>query len=78
MEINSEMELFGDSPVKKKRRNKNVKRSKSRIIHVDQTAHFLGLQNSHGRCEIFLSILFEKLLWLTFALISVKLYCTDF
>ena len=28
MEINSEMKLFDDSPVKKKRRKKNVKRLK--------------------------------------------------
>ena len=38
MEINSEMKLFDDSPVKKKRRKKNVKPPKSCIIHVDQTA----------------------------------------
>ena len=29
------MELFDDSPIKKKRRKKNVKRPKSCIIHVD-------------------------------------------
>ena len=38
MEINSEMELLNDSPVKKEKKNKNVKRPKSCIIHVDQTA----------------------------------------
>ena len=52
MEINSNMELFDDSPVKKKKK-KNVKRPKSCIIYMDQTAddsaHILGLQNSHGR-----------------------------
>ena len=50
MEINSEMELFDDSLVKKKRRQNNVKCPKSCIIHVDQTAvRILGLQNNHGR-----------------------------
>ena len=38
MEITSEMGLFDDSPVKKNRRKKNVKRPKSCIIHMDQTA----------------------------------------
>ena len=38
MEINSKMELIDDSPLKKKRRKKNVKRPKSCIIHLDQTA----------------------------------------
>ena len=38
MEINTEMELFDDSPVKKKRRKKNVKRPKSCITYMDQAA----------------------------------------
>ena len=78
MEINSKMELFDDSPVKKKRRKKNVKRPKSCIIHMDQTADDSTLSGFTEQSwkVIFHSILFEKFLQVTFTLISMKLYST--
>ena len=70
MEINSNMELFDDSPVKKKKK-KNVKRPKSCIIYMDQTADDSTLSGFKEQSwkVIFHSILFEKFLWATFALI---------
>ena len=37
--INSEIQLFDNSPVKTKKRKKNVKRPKSCILDVDQAAN---------------------------------------
>ena len=76
MEVNSEIEFFDDSPVKKKRRKKNVKRPKSCIIHLDQTADNSTLSGftESSWTVTFYSMLFEKFLWTTFAFISVKLY----
>ena len=78
MEINSEMKLFDDGPVTKKRRIKNVKLPKSCIIHVDQTADNSTLSGFTEQSwkVIFHFILFEKFMWTTLALISMKLYCT--
>ena len=76
MEINSEMDEIDHSPVMKKRRKKDVKLPKSCIIHVDQTAEdstFSGITEQSWKV-IFHSILLEKFLWATFALISMKLY----
>ena len=75
MEINSKMELFDDSPVKKKRRKKNVKRPKSCIIHMDQTADNSTLSGFTEQSwkVTFHSICFEKFLWATFALTLMKL-----
>ena len=58
------MELFDDSPVKKKRRKKNVKRPKSCTIHMDQTADDSTLSGFTEQSwkVIFHSILFEKFL----------------
>ena len=72
------MELFDDSPVNKKRRKKNVKQPKSFIIYMDQTADESTLSGFTEQSwkVIFHSILFEKFLWATFSLISLKLYST--
>ena len=78
MEINSQMELFDDSLVKKKRRQNNVKRPKSCIIHVDQTADdstHSGFTEQSWKV-ILHSISFEKFLRTTFTLISMKRYST--
>ena len=77
IEINSNMEVFDDSPVKKKEK-KNVKRPKLCIIYMDQTADdsaHSGFTEQSWKA-IFHSILFEKFMWATFALISMKLYST--
>ena len=78
MENNSEMELFDDSLVKKERRKKNVKRPKSFIIPVDQTADNSTLSGftEQSLKVIYHFILFETFLWATCSLISMKLYST--